>query len=275
MKWRDDVVWLSRLAQGMSGALDRRTRRSVVQQCRAAESAAGRCGPALMMSFAIALGAGGLPMASQAGWFCAYSTCSDPGTGPGTGGSRGPDGSAPPPAPPRHIDPPDEMVCMGPPGSRWDVQFEERLTYRRSTFYSRSGSVYSGPSETVYPWNVKTQRDISCWYHVAMGSTTYVYGAGPSGLTTVLGLNFIRYPRDGERVANDGWPVGDWNAPRYWCCNSTGQGFRGLTYVPSTFQAVGTNFFRSEIRNLQIRPHGRPFDPFRPVLWPTPPMVVF
>lgn len=155
----------------------------------------------------------------------------------------------------------------GPPGApkvgiSWDLSFEEELSSYWNEGKDQNGQVPTGPfGGPQYPagtspgtWEKKTMLNVSSWWHVAVGSTTYIPGASnPNQATKSMGISAIR------KATTPGTPDQ--------VLNSTGQGFNGTTKLP-----VGpwrTIVFNSNIRNLKIRKHGTE-DPFQPTPPPKP-----
>jgi hypothetical protein len=155
----------------------------------------------------------------------------------------------------------------GPPGGpkvgvSWDLEFEEELSSYWNEGKDQNGQVPTGPfGGPQYPagtspgtWQKKTMLNVSSWWHVAVGSTTYIPGASnPNQATKSMGISAIR------KAERPGTPDQ--------VLNSTGQGFNGTAPI-----AVGpwrTIVFNSNIRNLKIRRHGTQ-DPFQPTPPPKP-----
>ena len=147
-------------------------------------------------------------------------------------------------------------------GISWDLEFEEELSSYWNEGKDQNGQVPTGPlGGPLYPagtspgkWAKKSMLNVNSWWHVAIGSTTYIPGASnPNQTSRGMGISAIR------KASVPGTPDQ--------VLNSTGQGFNGTAPI-----AVGpwrTIVFNSNIRNLKIRKHGTQ-DPFQPTPPPKP-----
>ena len=147
-------------------------------------------------------------------------------------------------------------------GISWDLEFEEELSSYWNEGKDQNGQVPTGPlGGPLYPagtspgkWAKKSMLNVNSWWHVAIGSTTYIPGASnPNQTSRGMGISAIR------KASVPGTPDQ--------VLNSTGQGFNGTAPI-----AVGpwrTIVFNSNIRNIKIRKHGTQ-DPFQPTPPPKP-----